>query len=74
MGACLLQLKNRESAARSRAKRQGYTAQLEQEVEALKAANVELRHQVVTTAAAPPDPHAGELDGELLRRSRTGPI
>lgn len=29
--------------------------------------------QVVTSAAAPPDPHAGELDGELMRRTRTAP-
>lgn len=105
------QIKNRESAARSRAKRQEYTATLEQQVcvwwwwcagldsrsaaccpnrpptappflpipptqqvEELKQQNLNLRVQVVTTAAAPPDPHAGKLDGELMRRSRTGPI
>ena len=44
------------------------------QVEDLKKQNVELRHKVITTAAAPPDKHAGELDGELMRRSRTGPI
>ncbi|KAI7837363.1 hypothetical protein COHA_008802 [Chlorella ohadii] len=67
-------IKNRESAARSRAKRQEYTATLEQKVEELKQQNKELREQVITTAAAPPDPYAGELEGELMRRSRTGPF
>jgi ABA responsive element binding factor len=67
-------IKNRESAARSRAKRQEYTATLEQQVEQLKQQNNQLRKQVITTAVAPPDPHAPKHDGELLRRSRTGPI
>lgn len=44
------------------------------QVEELKQQNQHLRRQVVTLAAAPPDPHAGKLDGELMRRSRTGPI
>jgi hypothetical protein len=43
-------------------------------VEELKQLNNNLRREVVTAAAAPPDPHAATLDGELLRRSRTGPI
>jgi hypothetical protein len=43
-------------------------------VEQLQQQNRNLRHQVVTTAVVPPDPHAGELDGELMRRSRTGPF
>lgn len=70
----LAQIKNRESAARSRAKRQEYTATLEQQVEELKKQNTELRHKVITAVAAPPDPHAGELEGELMRRTRTGPF
>ena len=44
------------------------------QVEELKQQNKELREQVITTAAAPPDPYAGELEGELMRRSRTGPF
>jgi hypothetical protein len=44
------------------------------QVEQLKQQNNQLRKQVITTAVAPPDPHAPKHDGELLRRSRTGPI
>lgn len=44
------------------------------QVEELKQQNTELRHKVITTATAPPDPHAGKLEGELMRRSRTGPF
>lgn len=44
------------------------------QVEELKQQNKELREKVITTAAAPPDPYAGELEGELMRRSRTGPF
>ena len=44
------------------------------QVEELQQQNRQLRHQVITTAAAPPDPFAGELEGELIRRSRTGPF
>ena len=43
-------------------------------MEDLKQQNLNLRQQVVTAAAAPPDPHAGQLEGELLRRTRTGPV
>lgn len=44
------------------------------QVEELKKQNTELRHKVITAVAAPPDPHAGELEGELMRRTRTGPF
>jgi hypothetical protein len=44
------------------------------QVEQLRQQNLNLRHQVIAAATAPPDPHAATLDGELLRRSRTGPI
>lgn len=44
------------------------------QVEELKKQNTELRHKVINAVAAPPDPHAGELDGELMRRTRTGPF
>ncbi|GAB4819854.1 hypothetical protein N2152v2_006900 [Parachlorella kessleri] len=67
-------IKNRESAARSRARRQEYTAALEQQVAQLREQNKDLRVQVVLAAAAPPDPHAGHLEGQLLRRTRTTPL
>lgn len=67
-------IKNRESAARSRQRRLEYTASLEQQVEQLKAANRSLRERVIRQAAAPPDPHAGRLDGQPLRRTRTTPL
>lgn len=70
----LLQIKNRESAARSRSKRLEYTGTLEHQVEQLKQKNRALREQVIRAAQAPPDPHAGILDGRLLRRTRTTPL
>ena len=45
-------LKNRESAARSRAKRQQYTAELEEQVNKLKKENVNLKREVVLKGEA----------------------
>lgn len=70
----MLQIKNRESAARSRARRQEYTASLEQQVAALRQQNVDLRKRVVMEAKAALDPHTGRLDGRPLRRTRTTPL
>jgi len=70
----VVQIKNRESAARSRAKRVEYTAALEAHVEKLREQNKSLRTKIVQAAAAPPDPHAGSLDGAPLRRTRTMPL
>jgi hypothetical protein len=70
----LLQLRNRESAARSRAKRLEYTNELEQKVKTLKDTNKELRKKVIKAAKAPPDPYAGTLNGKQLRRTRTMPL
>lgn len=67
-------IKNRESAARSRARRQEYTATLETQVETLKQQNRLLREKVITAAAAPQDRHAGALEGAPLRRTRTTPL
>ena len=69
-----LQIKNRESAARSRAKRVEYTSALEAQVEQLREQNKALRTKVITVAEAPPDPHAGKVDGQPLRRTRTMPL
>lgn len=70
----LFQMKNRESAARSRAKRVEYTSALEAQIEQLRSQNKNLRTRVITSAAAPPDPHAGKVDGKPLRRTRTMPL
>lgn len=67
-------IKNRESAARSRAKRVEYTAGLEAQVEKLREQNKTLRGRVIALAPAPPDPHAGKLEGRPLRRTRTMPL
>jgi hypothetical protein len=65
------QVKNRESAARSRARKQQYTASLEEQVEQLKAANRELLEKVIAQCAPPPAAHTPVLGGEPLRRTRT---
>lgn len=44
------------------------------QVEQLRQHNRSLRQRVIQVAAAPPDPHAGSLDGQLLRRTRTMPM
>ena len=67
-------MKNRESAARSRARKQEYTTQLEQQVEELKAANRELLERVIAHCQPPPAPHVPMLEGEPLRRTRTTPL
>ena len=46
MPLCRLQVKNRESAARSRARKQEYTAQLEVQVAELKEENRRLMEKV----------------------------
>lgn len=66
--------KNRESAARSRARRQEYKNSLEAQVAALQERNRSLREMIIRTAKAPEDPHAGKLDGEVLRRTRSPPL
>lgn len=40
----------------------------------LRSQNRALRTQVIAAAEAPPDPHAGRLDGRVLRRTRTMPL
>ena len=67
-------VKNRESAARSRARKQAYTAELEQQVVDLKRQNKELRVETVKKGEAPPDKFAAPKTGRLaLRRTRTAP-
>ncbi len=60
-------LKNRESAARSRARRQAYTTELENQVEDLINENSKLRRRMVEEGNPPPDKH----NARGLRRSRT---
>lgn len=67
-------VKNRESAARSRARRQEYKNRLEAEVAALQEQNRTLREMVIRNAQSPNDPHAGVLEGQVLRRTRTMPL
>jgi hypothetical protein len=67
-------IKNRESAARSRAKRVERISALEVQVEELRSQNKTLRTRVITSAAAPPDQFAGTVDGKPLRRTRTMPL
>lgn len=69
-----VQVKNRESAARSRARKQEYTASLEAQVEELKAANRELLERVIAHCPPPPAAHVPTLNGEPLRRTRTTPL
>lgn len=70
----LVQIRNRESAARSRAKRQEYTSTLEKRVQSLRDENKSLRTKIIEAAKAPADPYAGKLDGKPLRRTRTMPL
>lgn len=67
-------IRNRESAARSRAKRLEYTSTLEKRVQTLRDENKSLRTKIIEAAKAPADPYAGKLDGKPLRRTRTMPL
>ncbi|KAK9822939.1 hypothetical protein WJX74_006673 [Apatococcus lobatus] len=67
-------VKNRESAARSRLRKQAYTIDLESQVEDLRRENKDLLEKVIK-ACPPPDPkHMPTVDGEALRRTRTTPM
>ncbi|CAN6452512.1 unnamed protein product [Victoria cruziana] len=61
-------IKNRESAARSRARKQAYTVELEAELNHLKEENVRLRKLQLLESAAPAVPQK-----QKLRRTRSGP-
>ncbi|KAL2464522.1 ABSCISIC ACID-INSENSITIVE 5-like protein 2 [Forsythia ovata] len=65
-------IKNRESAARSRARKQAYTHELENKISRLEEENERLRRQKelekVLPSIPPPEPKY------LLRRTRSGPI
>ena len=67
-----VQVKNRESAARSRQRKQEYTADLEDQVNQLKDQNRELLQRVIDACAPPQDRHTGVIDGQPLRRTRSG--
>lgn len=67
-----VQVKNRESAARSRQRKQEYTADLEEQVNQLKDQNKALLQRVIDACSAPEDKHSGRVDGEPLRRTRSG--
>ena len=58
------QVKNRESAARSRARKAAHTSQLESQVEALKAENRALRQRILELF--PQDADAVDVDGHPL--------
>lgn len=75
-------IKNRESAARSRARKQAYTVELEAEVTQLKEENLKLlrkqeeeieqrKKQIISVM--PPSAQKLGADGWALRRTRTGP-
>lgn len=68
----VVQVKNRESAARSRQRKQEYTADLEEQVNQLKEQNKALLQRVIDACSAPEDKHSGKVDGERLRRTRSG--
>lgn len=74
MHCLMMQVKNRESAARSRARKQEYTTQLEIKVEELKQQNRELLQKVITACPPPEDKHSGLINGQRLRRTRTMPM
>ncbi|EIE19095.1 hypothetical protein COCSUDRAFT_67968 [Coccomyxa subellipsoidea C-169] len=67
-------VKNRESAARSRQRKQEYTATLEQQVDELKQQNRELLERVIAHCQPPPAAHVPTLEGQPLRRTRTTPL
>ncbi|KAL3155451.1 Alpha-L-arabinofuranosidase [Trebouxia sp. C0009 RCD-2024] len=67
-------VKNRESAARSRQRKQEYTADLEEQVNQLKEQNKALLQRVIDACSAPEDKHSGRVDGEPLRRTRSGGV
>lgn len=75
-------IKNRESAARSRARKQAYTVELEAEVSELKEENLKLlgkqeeeaeRRKKQILAVMPPSTQKVGGRGWALRRTRTGP-
>ena len=70
--ACAMQVKNRESAARSRQRKQEYTADLEEQVNQLKEQNRLLLQKVIDACPPPQDKHSGRVNGEPLRRTRSG--
>lgn len=65
-------VKNRESAARSRQRKQEYTADLEEQVNQLKEQNRLLLQRVIDACPPPEDKHSGRVNGEPLRRTRSG--
>lgn len=68
----VMQVKNRESAARSRQRKQEYTADLEEQVNQLKEQNRLLLQRVIDACPPPEDKHSGRVNGEPLRRTRSG--
>ncbi|KAK9813981.1 hypothetical protein WJX73_007840 [Symbiochloris irregularis] len=67
-------VKNRESAARSRQRKQQYTYDLEAQVENLKLQNRQLLEKVIRACAPPPPKIAPTVEGEPLRRTRSGDL
>lgn len=65
-------VKNRESAARSRQRKQQYTYDLEAQVENLKLQNRQLLEKVIRACAPPPPRILPTVEGEPLRRTRSG--
>lgn len=64
-------IKNRESAARSRARRQAYTVELEAEVTQLKEENARLKKLQVLEKRAPKTIHNQALSNRVLRRTQS---
>lgn len=69
----LRMIKNRESAARSRLRKQAYTQSLEAEINELKEENDRLRRQKEAMGVNKQSPEAKVSTMNRLRRTRTGP-
>ncbi|KAI5083279.1 hypothetical protein GOP47_0003022 [Adiantum capillus-veneris] len=61
-------IKNRESAARSRARKQAYTVELEAEVTKLKEENARLKQQQALESRVPETRHSQQMEIRVLRR------
>ncbi|MCO5571055.1 hypothetical protein L7F22_024786 [Adiantum nelumboides] len=64
-------IKNRESAARSRARKQAYTVELEAEVTKLKEENARLKQQQALESRLPETRHSQQEKVRVLRRVRS---
>eukprot|EP00891_Asterochloris_glomerata_P006713 jgi/Astpho2/6713/Aster-x1395 len=64
-------VKNRESAARSRQRKQAYTSELEEKVEQLQQQNADLLQKVIQCSPPPNPNQSAPAEASQLRRSRS---